>query len=60
VFSQERLQDELGVRSQKGKVIARAVVLGLGDPAVVDIPLTKWPERRPAHVPADWTGGIDP
>jgi hypothetical protein len=52
VFSTEQLEDELGVRWVKGKQTARAVVLGLGDPAVVDIPLTKWPQRRPAHAPA--------
>lgn len=52
----DRFEDDLGVRTKGFRKSARIMVLGLGDPAIVDVPLTIWPDRRPGHVPARWTG----
>lgn len=54
VFPPERMETELGVRSSRGRTLIRCLVLGLGDPALLDIPFTAWSERRPAHRPAAW------
>ncbi|HEV7323503.1 MAG TPA: type IV secretion system DNA-binding domain-containing protein [Bosea sp. (in: a-proteobacteria)] len=54
VLAEDRLETELGVRMQKGQPIVRAMILGLGNPAVVDIPATGWPDRRLGHEPAPW------
>lgn len=54
VFPPERMETELGVRSFRGKALIRCLVLGLGNPALLDVPFTAWPERRPAHRPAAW------
>lgn len=55
VFPPERMETDLGVRRFRGKALIRCLVLGLGDPALLDVPFTAWPERRPAHRPAVWT-----
>lgn len=54
VFPAERMETELGVRRFRGRLLVRCLVLGLGDPALVDIPFIAWPDRRPAHRPAAW------
>jgi hypothetical protein len=54
VFPPERMETELGVRKARGAVLIRCLVLGLGDPALLDVPFTAWPDRRPAHRPARW------
>jgi hypothetical protein len=54
VFPPERMETELGVRNFRGKALIRCLVLGLGDPALLDVPFTAWPERRLAHRPAAW------
>ncbi|KAB0678442.1 type IV secretion system DNA-binding domain-containing protein [Aureimonas leprariae] len=57
VFPMDRLEDELGVRVEGDKTIARVLIMGLGNPAILDMPVTGWPDRRPGHVPATWLGG---
>ena len=57
VLAEDRLETELGVRMQNGQPIVRAMILGLGNPAILDIPATGWPDRRPGHEPAPW---LDP
>lgn len=57
VFPVERLETELGVRTERGRLLVRHLVLGLGDPALVDTPFTSWPDRRPAVRPATWVRG---
>jgi hypothetical protein len=55
VVSSDFFQTELGVRKTlRGKVV-RLMVMGLGNPAIVDVPLTTWPNLRPGFVPAPWT-----
>ncbi len=54
VFPPERMETELGVHRFHGKILVRCLVLGLGGPALLDVPFTAWPERRPAHRPAAW------
>lgn len=54
VFPPERMEMELGVRGFRGKSLIRCIILGLGDPVLLDVPFTAWPERRPAHRPAAW------
>lgn len=56
VFAMDRLEDELGVRVEGDNTIARVLVMGLGNPAIFDMPVTGWPDRRPGHVPAKWLG----
>jgi hypothetical protein len=56
VIEPELLSDELGVRETAGQVLVRCAVFGLGNPAVVDIPFTVWPERREAHMPVVRSG----
>ena len=60
VFPVDRLETDLGVRVAGGRTTIRAMILGLGHPAVLDIPLTSWPDRRPGHVPALWITGSEP
>lgn len=45
---------ELGVRTESGTMVSRTLLMGLGNPAILDIPVTAWTDRRPGHVPADW------
>ncbi len=52
----DRLESDLGVTKSGRHTTARIVVMGLGNPAIVDVPLTVWSDRRPGHVPAPWTG----
>lgn len=54
VFPTDRLQSELGVRRKGRRKIVRVLVMGLGNPAIVDVPLTVWRDRRRAHIPAAW------
>lgn len=54
VLAEDRLETELGVRIEKGQPIVRAMILGLGNPAILDLPATGWPDRRPGHAPAPW------
>lgn len=58
VFGLQQFETELGVRTENGVMLARMMVLGLGNPAVLDVPVTGWPDRRPAHVPATWLDRI--
>ncbi|SIQ83539.1 type IV secretion system DNA-binding domain-containing protein [Bosea sp. TND4EK4] len=57
VLAEDRIETELGVRMEKGQPIVRAMILGFGNPAILDIPATGWPDRRPGHEPAPW---LDP
>lgn len=57
VLAEDRLETELGVRMEKGQPIVRAMVLGFGNPAILDIPATGWLDRRAGHEPAPW---LDP
>ncbi len=51
---QDFLTDELGVfETPTGKMI-KLLVVGFPTLAVMDLPLTTWPDRREAHVPARW------
>lgn len=52
----DRLERDLGVTKMGGRKTTRMLVMGLGNPAIVDVPLTVWRDRRPGHVPAPWTG----
>lgn len=54
VLAEDRLETELGVRMERGQPIVRAMILGLGNPAILDLPATGWPDRRPGHEPAPW------
>lgn len=54
VFAGDRLQTEIGVRSNGRGKIVRLMVMGLGNPAIVDVPLTVWCDRRPGYIPAQW------
>jgi len=54
VFPTDRLQSELGVRRKCRRKIVRLMVIGLGNPAIVDVPVTIWRDRRRAHIPAAW------
>lgn len=57
VLAEDRLETELGVRMESGQPIVRAMILGFGNPAIVDIPATGWGDRRAGHEPAPW---LDP
>jgi hypothetical protein len=54
VFPPERMETELGVHRFRRQTLIRYLILGLGDPALLDIPFTEWPDRRPAHRKARW------
>jgi len=55
VIASDFLTDDLGVfETSNGRVI-RMMVTGFSTLAVLDVPLTIWPDRRPAHMPAAWT-----
>lgn len=54
VFAAERFETELGVRTERGELLIRCLILGLGEPALLDVPFTSWPDRRPANRPAVW------
>lgn len=58
VFEADLLSSELGVRHVGGRKIARVLIAGLGNPAIVEVPVTGWAERRAGHVPAAWLSGI--
>jgi hypothetical protein len=51
----DRLQSDLGLKIKGSRKTVRLLVMGLGHPAIVDVPLTVWRDRRPGHVPATWT-----
>jgi hypothetical protein len=55
VFSSDRFQTELGVRKTWRGTIVRLMVIGLGNPAIADVPLATWPNLRPGCMPAAWT-----
>ena len=48
------LDNELGVRIVDGVLAVRALVFGLGNPAVVETPFTHWRKRREAYRDAAW------
>lgn len=48
------LTDELGVRDTIDGLVIRLLVTGFPTIGIVDTPLTAWPDRREAHVPAAW------
>jgi GTPase SAR1 family protein len=50
----ETLSDELGVRETSDGKVIRLLVSGFPIIGIVDVPLTTWPDRREAHVPAPW------
>jgi hypothetical protein len=50
----------LGVRNNSGTLVSRTLIMGLGNPAILDIPITGWPERRPGHAPAGWVDQLEP
>ncbi|MGY2939573.1 hypothetical protein ACVWZ6_009175 [Bradyrhizobium sp. GM6.1] len=52
----DRLESDLGVTKRGRRKTARMLVMGLGNPTIVNVPLTVWRDRRPGHVPAVWTG----
>lgn len=54
VIEPNYLDDELGVRIVDGFLVVRALVFGLGNPAVVEIPFTQSRKRREAHRDAAW------
>jgi len=54
VIEPNYLDDELGVRTVDGFLAVRALVFGLGNPAVVEIPFTQWRKRRQAYRDAAW------
>jgi hypothetical protein len=54
VIPPELLSDELGVRTTVNGLTIRLLVSGFPSVGIVDVPLTAWPDRREAHVPARW------
>jgi hypothetical protein len=54
VIPPELLSDELGVRTTVNGITIRVLVSGFPMIGVIDVPLTAWPDRREAHVPAAW------
>jgi hypothetical protein len=54
VIPVEVLTDELGVRTTVNGLTIRLLVSGFPSVGIVDVPLTAWPDRREAHVPARW------
>ncbi len=54
VIEPNYLDDELGVRVVDGILVVRALVFGLGNPVVVDVPFTQWRKRREAYRDAAW------
>lgn len=54
VFPADRFQSELGVRRKGTRRTVRVMVMGLGNPAIIDVPLTVWRNRRPDNIPAAW------
>ncbi|NMG40854.1 type IV secretion system DNA-binding domain-containing protein [Chelativorans sp. ZYF759] len=57
VVPPERLDADLGVRPFRKAALIRCLVAGLGDPAMIDVPVTGWPRRRDASRRASWLGG---
>jgi hypothetical protein len=53
----ERLESDLGVIRRSKTTLIRCMVTGIGDPALVDVPITVWPSRRAAVRPARWITG---
>lgn len=51
VLEPQQLSNELGVVGKSKNLRVRLAIFGLGDIAMVDIPFTSWPARRPAHAP---------
>jgi hypothetical protein len=54
VIAPNYLDNELGVRTVDGVLVIRALIFGLGNPAVVETPFTQWRKRRQAHRAAVW------
>jgi Type IV secretion-system coupling protein DNA-binding domain len=54
VIEPDYLTNDLGVRKRSGLLFIRVAVFGLGNPVIVEIPFTRWPERRKAYHPAVW------
>ena len=54
VFPPERMETELGVRPVRDRSTIRCLILGFGDPALIDMPFTAWIDRRAASRPARW------
>ena len=50
----ETLSDELGVRETSDGMVIRLLVCGFPAIGIVDVPLTVWPDRREARIPAPW------
>lgn len=58
VIEPNYLDDELGVRTVDGFVVVRAVVFGLGNPVIIEMPFTQWCKRREAYTAAAWARTI--
>lgn len=53
------LADKLGVQEYGDKLTISALVHGFATEAMVEVPMTIWPVRRPAFEPAEWLGEIN-
>ncbi|MCA3581739.1 MAG: type IV secretion system DNA-binding domain-containing protein [Burkholderia sp.] len=58
VIEPNYLDDELGVRTVDGFLVVRALVFGLGNPVIVEMPFTQWCSRREAYTAAAWARTI--
>jgi hypothetical protein len=58
VISPELLSDELGVRETSEGMMIKLLVCGFPVVGIIDVPLTKWPDRREAHVAAGSTAEL--
>ncbi len=54
IFSAYQASNELGIQYEDGRKVARMLFVGLGSPAIVNVPITAWPEKRKSHEPAAW------
>jgi type IV secretory pathway TraG/TraD family ATPase VirD4 len=54
VIEASYISDELGARMIGRRLVIRVVIFGLGNPAVIEMPFTKWPERRKPYELAAW------
>jgi hypothetical protein len=53
------LADELGVEENGDTLTISALIHGFATEAMVEVPMTIWPVRRPAFEPAEWLGEIN-
>ena len=55
VILPDSLERDIGPREIGGETVIRALLLTGGNLFRLDWPITVWPERRPAALPANWT-----